>query len=419
MSIFKNIFCHKKVALLTLLLSLFVVFSNANAQVGCDNEAYKQGESIFKANCASCHKINQNLTGPALAGVYDKYDRDWLYAWIKNSQALVKAGDADAVKIFNEYNKSVMTAQNLKNEQIDQVLAYIEQETKAPCTVAGDGGETGEAGGTNSVFLIFLGIISSILLVIFFALGRVNSALSSMVKEKLGQLVPEPVGIDRKIFNKKNMALVSILAIIALGYYTVDSATALGRQQGYQPEQPIKFSHKLHAGVQQIECQYCHSGAAKGKSAVIPSANVCMNCHKGVTEGPKYGKTEIAKIYDAVGWDPEKSQYIEGYKEKPIEWIRIHNLPDHVYFNHSQHVTAGKQECQTCHGPIEEMEVVEQHSSLGMGWCINCHRQTEVDFRGNDYYSVYEQFHKDLKDEKINKVTVEDIGGTECQKCHY
>jgi len=215
------------------------------------------------------------------------------------------------------------------------------------------------------------------------------------------------------------MALASILAVIALGYYTVGSATALGRQQGYQPAQPIKFSHKLHAGVQQIECQYCHSGAAKGKSAVIPSANVCMNCHKGVTEGPEHGKTEIAKIYKAVGWNPEKNEYIKDYKEQPIEWVRIHNLPDHVYFNHAQHVTAGKQECQTCHGPIEEMEVVEQHSSLGMGWCINCHRQTEVDFRGNDYYSVYEQFHKDLKDEKINKVTVEDIGGTECQKCHY
>ncbi len=408
---------NSKTAILAFLLVFLAMPQSSFAQ--CDSEPYQKGKTIFMAQCASCHAINKKMTGPALAGVYDKYSSEWLYKWIKNSQALVKEGDPDAIKVFNEYNGSIMPAQNLSNADIDLVLGYIQTETDTPCTPVVADTADGSGGGTSQSMLIFLGIITAILFFIFFAMNRLTGELGRMVKEKMGILVPETAPLEKRFFNKKMGALLSILALIVLGYYTVGSATALGRQKGYQPKQPIKFSHQLHAGVHEIECQYCHSGAGKGKSAVIPSANVCMNCHKAVSEGPKYGTAEIAKIYDAVGWDAENQKYKENYVEKPIEWIRIHNLPDHVYFSHAQHVNAGGVECQTCHGEIQEMEVVEQHSSLGMGWCINCHRQTEVNFKGNDYYNVYEEFHKDLKNDKINKVTVEDIGGLECQKCHY
>jgi len=142
-----------------------------------------------------------------------------------------------------------------------------------------------------------------------------------------------------------------------------------------------------------------------------------MNCHKNVQKGPEYGTEEIAKIYDAVGWDVKTQKYVRP--ARPVQWIRIHNLPDHVYFNHSQHVVAGKVACQTCHGPIQEMKEVYQFAPLSMGWCVNCHRQTEVQFGGNNYYSTYEKLHEQLKNKTIDKVTVEKIGGTECAKCHY
>jgi len=401
-----------------LLLALCTFTTTTFAQDGRDSEAYKKGETIFKGNCASCHNVHKDVTGPALAGVYDKHDREWLYAWIKNSSALIKAGDPTAVKLFNDWNQTPMTAMPLTNDEIDIVLDYIKVETENPPVAVVENAAAG-GGETSSHMTIFMGIVMAILLIIVFALSQVSGTLNRLVKERMGQLVPEAEPLERRIFNKKMMALMSLGLLIFLGYSTVDSAARLGRQQNYQPDQPIKFSHALHAGVNKIECQYCHSGAANGKSAVIPSPNVCMNCHKAINEGPTYGKAEIQKIYDAVGWDAEKKKYTENAETKPIEWVRIHNLPDHVYFNHSQHVNAGGVECQTCHGPIEEMEVVKQHSSLGMGWCINCHRETEVNFQGNDYYKVYEDYHDKLKSGDMKKVTVEDIGGLECQKCHY
>ncbi len=402
-----------------LLCSLILVGQLTSMAQSREDPVYQAGKATFMANCASCHHPHKDLTGPLLAGVSEKYDTEWLYAWIKNSQALIKAGDPQAVKIFNEWNGTVMSAQNLTNVQIDEVLAYLDVEKALGPPPAADGGGEDGPKGVPVTMTIFMGIMVIALLFILYALSRLTGTLNNLLREKMGKLIPKASPSGSGLFSKKMLAFISILALIFLGYRTIENAQRLGRQQGYAPEQPIKFSHALHAGQNQIDCKYCHSGALKGKSAVIPSANVCMNCHKAVAEGPQYGKTEIQKIYDAVGWDPDKKQYIEGYKEKPIEWIRIHNLPDHAYFNHAQHVKAGGVECQTCHGEIQEMEVVEQHSSLGMGWCINCHRETEVQFKTNEYYQIYEKYHEDLKNGKIKKVTVEDIGGTECQKCHY
>lgn len=395
-------------------------YSSSFGQTPKDDEAYKKGEGVFKSNCASCHKIHERLTGPALAGVYDKYDKEWLYNWIHNSQALVKAGDPQAVKIFEEFNKSVMTAfPSLPNADIDAVLQYIKAETESPTVASAPAAAAGGAAqsSSNNIYLLFLGVIVAVLFTIIYLLANVNKQLSNLLKEKMGWIIPEGTSFGDLITSKKTIALISMLSIVCLGYYTVDSAQKLGRQQGYAPSQPIKFSHKLHAGVNKIDCQYCHIGASRGKSAVIPSPNLCMNCHKAIKKGPEHGETEISKIYAAVGWDAEKQKYIEGYEEKPIEWVRIHNLPDHVYFNHSQHVVAGGVECQKCHGKVEEMDKLEQYSSLGMGWCVNCHRTTEVKLKDNDFYKNYEVLHEKFK--KGKKVTVEDIGGIECQKCHY
>jgi hypothetical protein len=228
--------------------------------------------------------------------------------------------------------------------------------------------------------------------------------------------------------------MIAVILFIVCGYYLSQAAIGLGRNKDYQPEQPIYYSHKVHAGTNQISCLYCHGGAYEGRHANIPAVNMCMNCHMAITEykGDKLfredgsevnGTAEIQKIYAASGWDPKVKKYTG--EPKAIEWTRIHNLPDYVYFNHSQHTRAGKVQCQTCHGPIQEMNEVKQYADLSMGWCINCHRESKVNFykpetgEGNKFYSIYEQFHNDLKNHKIDSVTVEMIGGTECQKCHY
>jgi len=372
-----------------------------------DEALIKQGESIFKANCASCHYVTEKrMTGPGLKGAVERWEEnasiEKLYEWIRNSQAVIKAGDVPyANKLYEEYNNSVMTAFALQDAEIDAVLAYIQN---PPAPPAGDklaeGPVVSQELSWNDPNVIFMVVVSLILAIIGFLLVRLLGNLRRMSYRAKGIPLPEPVPLYKKLTDKRFLAAASILVVLFLAISAFDVTTNMGRQQNYEPTQPIAFSHKLHAGINGVDCQYCHSGARKGKSAVIPSANVCMNCHKAIEEGPEYGKAEIAKIYE------------------PIEWVRIHNLPDHVYFNHSQHVTVGGVECQTCHGPIEEMEKVYQHETLGMGWCIDCHKETAVNFVSNDYYQVYEQLHKDLKEEG-GKVTVEDIGGLECQKCHY
>ncbi|NOZ46733.1 MAG: c-type cytochrome [Chlorobi bacterium] len=201
---------------------------------------------------------------------------------------------------------------------------------------------------------------------------------------------------------------VILLAIVFISKIIIEEAYAVAYATGYEPDQPIKFSHKVHAGQNRIDCQYCHSSAETSKTAGIPSANVCLNCHKAVKTGPNSGSFEIAKIYDAIE------------NKKPIEWVKVHNLPDHVFFSHAQHVNAGKISCDQCHGQVEEMHVVKQVSELSMGWCLECHKNTKINFTNNAYYSqMFEQLHKDLKSGKIDSVTESQVGGIDCQKCHY
>ncbi len=217
--------------------------------------------------------------------------------------------------------------------------------------------------------------------------------------------------LDLIFFHKIRYRAVSVLIlIVSLGFQVKMVATAaidLGRSQDYAPDQPIKFSHKVHAGDNKIDCKYCHHTAEFGKSAGIPATELCMNCHVLVREGTNSGKFEIAKVVDAYE------------TKKPVEWTRIHNLPDHVFFSHAQHVGVGKVDCQQCHGPVEEMDIMRQHSDLSMGWCVNCHRDTEVNFKDNAYYDNYMKLHDQLKGGGIDTIRAVDIGANDCMRCHY
>lgn len=406
----------------------------------------QDGQALFKANCASCHKPDKEFTGPALKGARDREpDKDWVYKWVANTTTMVDS-DPYAKALKAKYG-SVMTAfPALKKEEITAILDWADAYTgEAPKTPGG----TQEPATDSS--LIF-GILTLVLALVAFILLQVNSNLRKLSDERDGIRRSEPV----PFYKNKTYIMAAILVLFAVGgYYTINGAVGLGRQDGYQPEQPIYYSHKVHAGTNQISCLYCHGGAQDSKHANIPSVNVCMNCHKGINkyEGPDKlvredgvaidGTAEIQKLYEYAGWNPTTSQYNadkngDGIPDgaKPIEWVKIHNLPDHVYFNHSQHIKVGKQQCQTCHGNVQEMDEVSQFSTLSMGWCVNCHRESKVDFSrdgGNKYYnSIYQKFYNQMADSvldidgnkvanphKLDSVTVEKVGGTECQKCHY
>jgi hypothetical protein len=319
---------------------------------------------------------------------------------------------------------------DLNLADIDNLVAYINDAAKVKPTP--DGGPNDGAPKSNSNAIIF-GVISLILAIIALILMQVNSNLKKMSDDAEGISRPDPVPFFK---NKVYITMFALLLFALAGFCFTKAGIGFGRQKNYEPVQPIYYSHKVHAGINQISCLYCHGNAWESKHAAIPSVNVCMNCHKAVTEytkGPTLydkegneinGTAEIAKLYKYAGFDPNKPNDWDPSKAKPIEWVKIHNLPDHVYFNHSQHIRAGNVQCQSCHGEITAMDEVKQVSELSMGWCINCHRETKVDFNysdstGNTFYSIYERFHNDIKNKKMDSVTVKDIGGLECQKCHY
>ena len=383
----------------------------------------QDGAALFNSNCASCHAVKKVVTGPALMGVEDRWpDKAKLHAWIKNNAAFLKTGDKYANDLYLAYDKKPMNLfPQLADKDIDAILAYIKTETDKPDTKVIVDGKTPE--GSDNTLLY--GILTLILAIVAFVLLQVNSNLRKLSDDKEGIPAMEPLPFWR---NKSYITMFTLVLFLIGGYLTVDGAIDLGREQNYTPRQPIFYSHKVHAGVNQINCLYCHGGAEGGKHANIPSANVCMNCHMAINEytGEKLfdaegkevnGTAEIQKLYKYTGYTPGKTWDPE--KAKPIEWVKIHNLPDHVYFNHSQHVVAGKVQCQTCHGEITNMTEVSQFAPLSMGWCVNCHRETKVQFADNGFYSIYEKYHEAVKNGTMDSVTVADIGGTECQKCHY
>jgi hypothetical protein len=270
--------------------------------------------------------------------------------------------------------------------------------------------------------LILLIILFLILIGIVFILAKVRRQVNVVTGEDARKADDHShaqrswFGRQVTYFNDKvNKTLLVVVLATLLSFVSValtyHHAQDLGTQIGYAPEQPIKFNHKIHAGQYGIQCQYCHTGVDKSKNATIPSLSTCMNCHNTIKSGPQYGTTEIAKIYKAMDYDPTTHKY--GNHPTPVKWIRIHNLPDHVFFSHAQHVNAGKLACENCHGKVQEMERVQQTATLEMGWCINCHREKTIN-TDNPYYTTTFDFIQ-----KHKKYTVAQMGGIECSKCHY
>lgn len=307
----------------------------------------------------------------------------------------------------------------LQDSDIRGILAYIKSTETAGKAGTGTGqsgdqipagGATATAGGgagiSSDLFIIVVVALLVVLLLVLVVLVMVVTVLTKTInnnaqgtalveKEEAGK-----VDLGKVTKSTAFKAGAAILFVLIAGKGTLDGLYDVGVQQGYAPKQPIAYSHKLHAGQYQIECRYCHTGVNVSKNANIPSANICMNCHNTI----KKESPEIQKIYTAIEQD------------KPIEWVRVHNLPDLAYFNHAQHVNVGGVQCQQCHGEIQTMEVVEQRSSLTMGWCIDCHRKTDVNTAGNAYYDKLVALHKKTSKEPLK---VMNIGGLECAKCHY
>ncbi len=454
----------------SLLFLPILSFSQPDAEIG---------KTLFKNKCAQCHAKNMKsvATGPALGAVEERwadYPREDLYKWIRNSSAMIAEGHPKANELWDEWKPTVMQPfPELTDDDIESLLVYIDgMYTGAllPQTQVASGGEAAQSTETPTwIYLVLFGFLAVLAIILM----RVIANLNMLAANKEGQTYEQKTLFET--LTSKGVISFGIFVLVVLGgYTTVNNATNLGRQQGYAPEQPIKFSHETHAGLHKIDCQYCHDGARRSKHAVIPAANTCMNCHRAIKVGTQYGTAELTKIFASIGYDPSTNKYFDNYDamsedeimevytkwiadqylvesgragldeegkkivkdqwedikssltndqktkiQGPIEWVRIHNLPDHAYFNHAQHVSVGKLECQQCHGTVEDMEILQQYAPLSMGWCINCHRQTKVQFENNDYYKSYAKYHDELTSGKRDNVTVQDIGGLECQKCHY
>ena len=416
-----------------ILLALVFVFNTSTFAQELDPV---KGKALFNSNCAACHKLDKKMTGPALRGVEKRLyndeglDKEWMYSWIRNSASLIKSGDDYANKIYAEYNGSAMTAfPQLSDSEIDNILSYTAQEKAVPVvkiTEVAVGNENNSNGISNE---IILGAFAFVFLLLALGLFLVNKTLRRFAVESNIELPTKKISTRKPLWkafvdNQFLLLCSAILMLLVSAYFVYGFLMQIGVNQGYEPVQPIHYSHKIHAGDNEIDCKYCHSSARVSKHSGIPSLNVCMNCHKSIYEyngetTEEYSKefydAEIQKLYKAVGWDDESQEYTG--ETQAVKWVRIHNLPDFAYFNHAQHVSVAGIECQTCHGPVEEMEIMYQYSPLTMGWCINCHRETNVKVKDNQYY---EKIHEQLsKKYGVDKLTAAQMGGLECGKCHY
>ncbi len=398
-----------------LFLSLSFSFNNASAQA--------DGKKLFKQKCAVCHSMKEGvkITGPSLLGVFNRIPQgDWFVNWVLNNDKLIKSGDKYAVKI-SSFDVSAMTVfeSELSKEEVLAIGEFIKTGggDEAPSDCENPFAVTEEE-ESNATLYVLLGIISFLVLLIA-VLRTTKHSIRNTLNEREGKPLNPEMGFwpEAKAWmgmHKRFVALCVIFVLCIGSKAAWDGMMGIGVYTGYAPEQPIKFSHKIHAGDNGINCQYCHSGVERSKTAGIPTVNVCMNCHKGIEGSCGWMKPEIEKVRVASGFDGS------GYTkpEKPIEWVKVHNLPDFVFFSHQQHVKVGKQECATCHGDVQGMHVIEQKEPLTMSWCIDCHRKTEVPgMKDNPYY---EQLHAKLAEKyKGQKITVDKMGGIECGKCHY
>ncbi len=425
----------------------------------------KKGQDLFKANCTACHALDKQVIGPALGGVVDRLkkeqnlDTDWLHKWIKDNKSLRASGDKYANEVFEKFNKTEMLQfPSLSEQDIDDILAYTTNPpADEPVADKAEGAaanndiasiEAAKAQQLNSKIMI--AALIAIAGLLFWLLLKIRQLVKLQQSPELSELNSTRITSFSVLYEKYSYIGKGIIGLLALfaAYGVWNWLMWIGVYKGYAPEQPIYFSHKIHAGENKIDCQLCHSGAKYGKVSEIPSVNVCMNCHRTISEYKgKYlepGKDrefytgEIKKIYAAAGWDESKQAYTG--KTTPVEWTRIHNMPDFVYFNHSQHVVAGEQAiissfnakqkdpankidvvCKACHGKIDTMNVVQMANNFTMGWCIECHRTTEVDMNNGYNKEYFKNLHDKLKKQygEGSKITVDAIGGLECGKCHY
>ncbi len=422
----------------------------------------KNGEKLFKANCTACHALDKQIIGPALGGVVDRLkseqnlDTDWLHKWIKDNKALRASGDKYANEVFEKFNKTEMlTFPNLSDQDITDILEFTTNPPKAEEPTATDAAADANSLATiqqakkesanSKIILISLLAIAGLLV---WMLLKLRQLVKLQQAQELAGLNASRAVSFADLYKKYHYVGKGILVLLGIfaAYGIWNWMMWIGVYKGYKPEQPIYFSHKIHAGENKIDCQLCHSSAKYGKVSEIPSMNVCMNCHRTISEyNGKYmepGKDkafydgEIQKIYAATGWDPATQQYTG--KTTPVEWVRIHNMPDFVYFNHSQHVVVGEQAilssynkknpnakidvvCKACHGQVDTMNVVQMANDFTMGWCIECHRTTEVDMNNGYNKEYFKNLHDKLKKQygSGTKITVDAIGGLECGKCHY
>jgi len=340
-----------------------------------DAEDLIRGERLFfglvymdnkSIDCASCHNTRESDTlnwNPNAIEISIKY-KD------KSAEDLGKA----LLKPVGQKMSQVHKSFQLSPEDIVMMKAYMDQLV-----------DIGLIKNKPVITNLLLFIIASIL----FLFSITDMIISKILKRRW---------INYLILLTTGIFITNTLVIEAI---------ALGRSEGYSPFQPVKFSHAVHAGQNGTDCLYCHSSAQYSKNAGFPAANVCMNCHLLVRNGTRSGTIEIAKVistYDSL---------------KPIEWIRVYNLQDHVFFSHAQHVSVGGVSCQECHGAVEKIDVISHVPDLSMGWCIDCHRTRNINIQNNKFYSEYSDLADKVKRGEIDSIPVAMPGGTECMKCHY
>lgn len=419
--------------------------------------AAEDGAALFKANCAACHKIDKNSTGPKLQGARARWEEagegDMIYEWIADPVALAESGKSKRAAEVISFSKMQMPPQSVSKEQIDAILKYAD-DYKPPVKKKAKKEVVVQEPTTNYVLWLIVSLV--VAGIVAYAALSVKRLLSSAVAERNGEEVvtydSTKDRVNSWIYRNWLFALLLFLVVaITVGVEFFARGYEVNVISDYQPSQPIKYSHKLHAGDMGIDCRYCHNSAEKSKHAGIPTTNVCMNCHRMVPEGTETGTEEIAKLYEAAGYNPKKNDYncdkqgnvIEG---TPIVWNKAHNLPDHVFFSHAQHVNknTGNIDCRQCHGDVktytlgrvstnkeindlakvDDKIIPLEKPLLTMGWCLECHNKKAVDLTKSGYY---EEIHKRLNKRpdamrrilEDEKVTVRELGGWECAKCHY
>lgn len=414
-------------------------------------DAQAQGEGLFKSKCATCHQPLKDGTGPKLSQVRAKWaaggaKEGSILQWVKNWNAAA-ASDPYAAEVAKTKPTAMNVFPDLTDEQITSIFDWVDAQVEAGPTPPADEGAASASTEEESNFSWAWVIAGIIFVIIILGVGGVRRQLKTAIDEKEGVPVREDLSYAEEFRswawkNKTYVGIASLILVIALLVLGIQGLGEIGVVEAYQPSQPIDFPHSVHAGVNGIDCKYCHNSAAKSKTAGLPTVNVCMNCHKQINGRDGAQAAKIKAVYAAAGWDG--NQYTG--KTTPIKWNKVHVLPDHVYFNHSQHVTVGGIDCKQCHGdmkqqketarvvPVAELNkvpdnIVLSKPTLTMGWCIECHQEkgiAEGPLEGKGGY--YDEIHRRLRnnDRKLyskyledGKVTVKELGGWECAKCHY